>query len=54
MILQIVLALIGGLLVGILFKFIKLPVPAPPFIGIIGVVGIFIGAQIVLGVSKFF
>ncbi|TMN22126.1 DUF1427 family protein [Lentibacillus cibarius] len=45
--LEIVLSLIGGLLVGILFKFIKLPVPAPPLIGIVGVVGIFLGAQLI-------
>lgn len=51
---QIVLSLIGGLLVGILFKFIKLPVPAPPFIGIVGVIGIFLGAQFVQGVLQFF
>ena len=53
MILQIVLALVSGIVVGVLFKFIKLPVPAPPFIGIIGVVGIFLGAQIVSAFTSF-
>lgn len=53
MILQSVLALVSGIAVGVLFKFIKLPVPAPPFIGIIGVVGIFLGAQMVLAFSNF-
>lgn len=40
------MSLLGGLIVGVLFKFIKLPVPAPPLIGIVGVVGIFLGAEI--------
>ncbi|MBD1221102.1 XapX domain-containing protein [Virgibacillus halodenitrificans] len=52
--LQIVLSLIGGLLVGILFKFIKLPVPAPPLIGIVGVIGIFLGAQLVTAALSLF
>ncbi|AHN21955.1 DUF1427 family protein [Lysinibacillus sphaericus] len=52
--LQIILSFIGGLLVGILFKFIKLPVPAPPLIGIVGVVGIFLGAELVNAVLRLF
>ncbi|MFJ7666963.1 XapX domain-containing protein [Lysinibacillus sp. NPDC097195] len=52
--LQIVLSFIGGLLVGILFKFIKLPVPAPPLIGIVGVIGIFLGAELVKAIFQLF
>lgn len=44
------MSLLGGLIVGVLFKFIKLPVPAPPLIGIVGVVGIFLGAEIARGI----
>ncbi|KMK78226.1 XapX domain-containing protein [Alkalihalobacillus pseudalcaliphilus] len=44
---EIVLALIAGLVVGLLFAFIKLPIPSPPTIsGVMGVVGIFSGYQI--------
>ena len=52
--LQIALSFIGGLFVGILFKFIKLPVPAPPLIGIVGVIGIFLGAELINAVFHFF
>ena len=39
-----ILALIVGLIVGALFKFLKLPLPAPPVLaGVLGIVGIFLG-----------
>lgn len=42
-----VLSMLTGMLVGGLFVFIKLPVPAPPSIaGVAGIFGIFIGAEI--------
>lgn len=50
----IIMSLLGGLIVGVLFKFIKLPVPAPPFIGIVGVIGIFLGAEIVESLLSLF
>jgi len=42
-----ILALIGGLIVGIVFSAVKLPLPAPPTLpGILGTVGMFIGYQL--------
>lgn len=41
------LALLAGMIVGIVFKLIKLPLPAPPVLaGIMGVLGIYIGGVI--------
>ncbi|TMN22127.1 DUF1427 family protein [Lentibacillus cibarius] len=37
------LSLTGGLVVGVLFSLVKLPLPAPPLPGIFGMVGIFLG-----------
>ena len=45
---QIGLALIVGLVIGVIFSLLKLPIPAPDNIeGIIGIVGIFIGMILV-------
>jgi XapX domain-containing protein len=41
---ELILALIAGLIVGILFKLLKLPIPAPPVLaGVIGIVGVYLG-----------
>lgn len=48
------LALLTGFLVGALFHFLSIPIPAPPELpGIMGIVGIYIGYKTVeaLGVS---
>lgn len=37
------LSLAGGLVVGILFSIVNLPLPAPPLVGIFGMVGIYLG-----------
>tara|TARA_Y100000766_G_scaffold112393_2_gene96334 strand:- start:3305 stop:3505 length:201 start_codon:yes stop_codon:yes gene_type:complete len=43
---EILFALIVGIVVGIIFSACKLPVPAPPAIaGVIGILGIYLGAQ---------
>ncbi|HAT20494.1 MAG: DUF1427 family protein [Verrucomicrobiota bacterium] len=43
---EILLALAVGMIVGILFSACKLPLPAPPAIaGVVGIVGIYLGAQ---------
>ncbi|MBS4208253.1 DUF1427 family protein [Bacillus sp. FJAT-50079] len=48
---QIILALIAGVFVGLLFAVVKLPIPAPPALsGIVGILGIFLGHQIYLWV----
>jgi len=42
-----ILALLGGLLVGVIFSAVKLPLPAPPTLpGILGAVGMFMGYQL--------
>jgi XapX domain-containing protein len=51
---EIFLALVAGLLVGILFKFLKLPIPAPPVLtGVIGIFGVYFGGIIADWISKF-
>jgi XapX domain-containing protein len=35
-----------GLAVGVVFSLVKLPSPAPPFLGLIGLVGMFIGQRL--------
>ena len=41
-----ILSLVTGFIIGGLFQAVKLPVPAPPvFAGVLGVVGIFLGAR---------
>ncbi|WP_341503091.1 DUF1427 family protein [Gallaecimonas sp. GXIMD4217] len=41
------LALGTGLVVGFLFAWLKLPIPAPPVLsGILGIVGIYLGAML--------
>jgi XapX domain-containing protein len=44
---EILLALLTGIIVGFLFAFLKLPIPAPPAIsGITGIVGIYVGFKL--------
>lgn len=41
-----ILALVTGVITGIVFTFLKLPLPAPPAIpGIAGILGIFLGSK---------
>lgn len=41
---QALLAAVSGLIVGGLFSFLNLPIPAPPTLsGVMGIVGIYIG-----------
>lgn len=52
---EVFLALVGGLFVGVLFTLIKLPIPAPPVLsGIAGIIGIFAGAKIVEFIQQTF
>lgn len=49
-----ILALLTGLVTGAVFKFLQIPIPAPPELpGIMGIVGIYVGYKIVesLGVG---
>jgi XapX domain-containing protein len=50
---EVLLATVAGMLVGILFKFLKLPLPAPPvFSAVMGVVGVWFGGMIVEYITK--
>ncbi|QSW98084.1 XapX domain-containing protein [Haloterrigena alkaliphila] len=43
-----VLALLTGVVTGALFRFLNVPIPAPPEIpGIIGIVGIYVGYKLI-------
>ncbi|WP_222919411.1 DUF1427 family protein [Natrinema sp. SYSU A 869] len=43
-----ILALLTGLLTGALFRFLNVPIPAPPeFPGIMGIVGIYVGYKVI-------
>lgn len=44
---EVFLALIAGMIVGMLFKFLKLPLPAPPvFSAVVGVFGVYFGGVV--------
>jgi XapX domain-containing protein len=50
---EIFLALIAGLLVGIIFKFLKLPIPAPPVLtGVVGIFGVYFGGIVAEWIGK--
>jgi XapX domain-containing protein len=41
---EIVLSIVAGIAVGILFRFLKLPIPAPPVLsGVLGIFGVYLG-----------
>ena len=40
------LALCTGIAVGIIFSLVKLPSPAPPLLGLIGLIGMFLGQRL--------
>jgi XapX domain-containing protein len=42
----VVLAFGTGLAVGVVFSLVKLPSPTPPFLGLIGLVGMFTGQRL--------
>lgn len=44
---EVLLALLAGLVVGLTFAFLKLPLPAPPVLsGIMGIVGVYLGGMV--------
>jgi len=52
---ELILAFITGFIVGAVFKIFKLPIPAPgAFAGIIGILGIFLGATLIDHIIKLF
>ena len=49
---ELVKALIVGLVVGIVFAVMKLPTPAPPaFAGIVGILGMFLGYLLIINLK---
>jgi len=45
---ELILALVGGIAVGMVFKLIKMPLPAPPVLaGVLGVFGVYLGGVII-------
>ncbi|MEK7640844.1 MAG: DUF1427 family protein [Patescibacteria group bacterium] len=51
--LDIIKSLATGLVVGVIFSVLKLPIPAPPVVaGIAGIVGIFLGYVLVQNFTK--
>lgn len=43
---ELILALGGGIFVGIIFSAVHVPLPAPPTLaGVLGIVGVFLGYQ---------
>lgn len=52
---DVILALVAGIAVGILFKFLKLPLPAPPvFSAVLGVFGVYFGGVVADWMMKYF
>ncbi|QUJ68054.1 DUF1427 family protein [Photobacterium sp. GJ3] len=44
---EVMIALLAGVIVGLLFSALKLPIPAPPVLsGVMGIVGVFLGGQL--------
>ncbi|WP_407269248.1 DUF1427 family protein [Radiobacillus sp. PE A8.2] len=44
---DILLALIAGVIVGFIFSWIKLPLPAPPALaGVVGIAGVYLGFKL--------
>jgi XapX domain-containing protein len=41
---EFILSLLAGWIVGVLFGWLKLPLPAPPLMGFVGALGILLGA----------
>ncbi|MRH43535.1 DUF1427 family protein [Aquibacillus halophilus] len=52
---ELILSLIAGLVIGVAFKLLKLPLPAPPVLaGVLGIVGVYSGGVLVDWISKTF
>ncbi|MDR7238898.1 XapX domain-containing protein [Neobacillus drentensis] len=50
---DVILALVAGLIVGLLFKFLKLPIPAPPVLsGVMGIFGVYFGGILFEWITK--
>jgi XapX domain-containing protein len=44
---EIVMSILAGIVVGIIFKLLKLPIPAPPVLpAVLGIFGLYLGGKI--------
>jgi XapX domain-containing protein len=48
------LAFFTGLAVGIVFNLVKLPSPVPPFLGLVGLIGMFLGQRLLPLIAHLF
>lgn len=52
---ELLLSVLAGILIGVVFKFLRLPLPAPPVLaGVLGIFGVFIGGVVFDYISKTF
>lgn len=52
---EIFLSILGGLVLGVVFKLFRMPLPAPPVLaGVMGVFGVYLGGKIVDWINKAF
>lgn len=52
---ELLLSVLAGLVIGVVFKLLKLPLPAPPVLaGVLGIFGVFFGGVLVDWISKTF
>ena len=50
---EVLLATLTGFIVGMIFSFFKLPIPAPPVLpGVMGIVGVYLGHEVFQMVIK--
>ncbi|WP_009633999.1 DUF1427 family protein [Synechocystis sp. PCC 7509] len=51
---EIILALVAGWVVGVIFEWLKLPLPAPPPVGLVGAAGLTLGGFCFQWMRKYF
>ncbi|MFD0696463.1 XapX domain-containing protein [Paenibacillus sp. GCM10027628] len=52
---EVILAFVAGAIVGVVFKYLRLPLPAPPvFSAVMGVMGVYVGGRLVEWVNRLF
>ncbi|MGK5507708.1 XapX domain-containing protein [Brevibacillus formosus] len=44
---SILLALVTGIVIGVVFQSLRIPSPAPPMLGLIGLIGMFLGQRLI-------
>ncbi|MFC0470470.1 XapX domain-containing protein [Halalkalibacter kiskunsagensis] len=50
---ELLLSVLAGIIIGVTFKFLRLPLPAPPVLaGILGIFGVYLGGMIASSVFK--